>query len=88
MTILSYFLRGTSLVLGVGTGVIISIPNIIAISMNNSTKIKYSGYIGLSASSIIIAGGISSIFLSNPSDIIFLYGIGGLLFVISYTRFF
>jgi hypothetical protein len=41
---------------------------------------------GISASIIIICGGLLSPFITNPTDIMFVYSFGGLLYFITYTR--
>lgn len=86
MTILSCIARGTSLILGVSIGTITLIPNMIVLAINNNSRIKSSGYMGLSASTIIICGGLMSPFITNPTDIMFVYSVGGLLYFITYTR--
>jgi hypothetical protein len=86
MTILSFIVRGTSLILGISVGTITLIPNMIVLAINNNSRIKSSGYMGISASIIIICGGLLSPFITNPTDIMFVYSFGGLIYGIAYTR--
>ncbi len=86
MTIISCIARGTSLILGVSLGTITLIPNMLVLAINNNSRIKSSGYMGIFASTIIISGGLLSPFINNPTDIMFIYSFGGLLYVITYTR--
>jgi hypothetical protein len=86
MTIISCLLRGTSLILGIGIGTITLIPNMLVLAINNNSRTKSSGYMGIFASTIIISGGLLSPFITNPTDIMFIYSFGGILYVITYTR--
>lgn len=80
MTLLTYTLRGTSTVLGLGLGIYTFIPSIIAIALK-----RPAGYISLTGSILVLFGGILSPFIGNTEHILYFYGIGGLLFFISYS---
>ncbi len=80
MSLLSYTLRVTSTVLGLGLGVYTLIPSIIGIALK-----RPAGYISLTGSILILFGGIVSPFISNNEHILYFYGCGGLLFFISYS---
>jgi hypothetical protein len=80
MSLLSYTLRGTSTVLGLGLGIYTFIPSIIGIAIK-----RPAGYISLTGSILILFGGIVSPFIGNTQDVLYFYGIGGLLFFISYA---
>jgi hypothetical protein len=80
MSILSYTLRGSSTLLGLGLGIYTFIPSIIAIALKRQT-----GYISLTGSILIMFGGILSPFIDNIEHILYFYCSGGLLFLISYV---
>ena len=86
MTILSFMARSTSFILGISLGTITLIPNMLVIAINKNSRIRSSGYIGIAASTIIICGGLLSPFITNPTDIMFIYSFGGLIYGIAYPR--
>ena len=79
MSLMSYTIRGTYTVLGLGLGIYTLIPSIIGIALK-----KPSGYISLTGSILIFFGGIVSPFIGNTEYVLYFYGCGGLLFFISY----
>lgn len=80
MSLMSYTIRGTSTVLGLGLGIYTLIPSIIAIALK-----RRAGYISLTGSILILFGGLLSPFIGNTQYVLYFYGIGGLLFFISYV---
>jgi hypothetical protein len=80
MSLMSYTIRGTSTVLGLGLGIYTFIPSVIAIALK-----RPAGYISLTGSILILFGGIVSPFISNNEHILYFYGSGALLFFISYV---
>ena len=80
MSLLSYTLRVTSTVLGLGLGIYTFIPSIIGIALK-----RRASYISLTGSILVLFGGLLSPFIGNTEYVLYFYGCGGLLFFISYV---